>query len=147
MAILCAQSVEFEPRLVDDDQLLWISLTITRLFSMCEWVFAAGLSAPRGLGAVPPPHILANKLTYSNHKSQIVPTTLKLAPTNFQTFLRPCQHLQPKLDQLMHSAIIFYLKMTFFIKIMPPTAHIHITCLLVDLLDPEVEKYWFTRFL
>ena len=70
-------------------------------------------------------------------------TTLQLAP-NFQTFLRPCKHQQPKLDQLMHSAIIFYLKMTFFIKNMPPT---YTSCVFVDLLDPEetviliVQKY------
>ena len=45
----------------------------------------------RGQGGRTPSQILADQLTLSQPWGQIMPTTLLLAPSDFQTFLRHCQ--------------------------------------------------------
>ena len=50
---------------------------------------APGLSEPGTVGPCPP-SILRDKLTLFQPGGQVMPTTLPLAPPNFQTCLRPC---------------------------------------------------------
>ena len=58
-------------------------------FGFPSWNNDDGSGGPRGSGAPPPPQILADQLTLFRPGEQIMPTTLLLDPSYFQTLLRP----------------------------------------------------------